>query len=124
MKIITITLSGPVRQGWLILNHVAPTGGGCTGIGVMIKGDTWGQLPDWETVAKMLVNNMGRPEWPSFLKANVSKNRVRVTIPDGMDATYFSVDFDPDIFQGAGPEPRREPIIHNPEFALIEDEMF
>lgn len=124
-QIVTITMSGPVRQGWLILNTVDRKGGGRTGIGAFIQNDQWGTPPTWETVATLLRASMMRPEWPEFLKAvTVSKNRLRIAVPDGITRLDFSADFDPDMQQGAGPVPREEPIIRNPDFVAIEDEIF
>lgn len=110
-KIVTVTLDGPFREGWLILNYTAPEGGR-TSIGAYMKAGS-----SWSDAAQAIFNAMGRPEWPKFLKAAVSKNRIRINCPDEVDKIVFFAEFNPDVKQEAVPE------LH-PDFVKIEDEVF
>lgn len=120
-KIVTITLDGPFREGWLILNYTSPDGGRTSiGAAMFHKRDETGKVVTpmtWEGAAQLLFSNMGRPEWPKFLKAAVSKNRIRVNCPDEVDKIVFFAEFNSDLKQEAVPE------LH-PDFVKIEDEVF
>lgn len=117
MKIVTITLGDAgqraVEAGWIILNYAAQEGGR-TGIGVLAAADKDGVMPAWDDLARDLNANMGRPEWPKFVKSKQQGNQVRLSCPDEMDKVAFFAEFQP--VDGA----RR---LH-PDFVRIADEGF
>lgn len=127
-KIITVTFTGEVRAGWIILSHSDPRGGR-TSIGVKVMGAVYspeGKIVKpamtWEDVAAELAQNMSRGDWPQFVKGAASKGRVRMSVPDEMNAVTFYTEYDPDPEQGANG--RSEPRVLNPDFALVEDDKF
>lgn len=119
-KIVTVTFGNvdtPVPPvGWAILNYSAPQGGR-TNIGVPMtqKGD--GSMPTWEEIATLLGNNLGRAEWPDFIRGNVSGNAIRLMVPDEVDPIVFSAEFNPSLDQQAAIEP-------NPAWVVIAEESF
>lgn len=119
-KIVTITLGNADQPtpptGWLILNYEAP-GGGRTNIGAPMAAKGDGTPPTWEEVAALLGNNLGRHEWPDFIKGNASGNALRLSVPDGLNLVAFSAEFNPSLDQQATPEP-------SPGWVAIVEEVF
>lgn len=117
-KIVTITLGpdGEPTEGWIIIGY-SPVGGGRTDIGAAIKANPDGSMPSWQDVAAILYGNLGRPEWPDFIKSNVSGNAVRMACPDGLETLVFSAAFNPTLDQSGTP-------IQNPPFVTIAEETF
>lgn len=114
MKIVTVTINGPVpKQGWAILSCMAAEGGR-TSIGLMLVP---GATP--ESVAAGLAQNMtARPEWPNYLKANAKGDTVRVACPDEINnpnGLQFVAEYNPDPDQKARNE-------LNPDWIAIADE--
>lgn len=114
MKIITITVDGPVPKAGLVILSAMSAEGGRTSVGVKLVG---AQSP--ETLATALALNMtARPEWPNFLKASAKGNTVRVACPDdvnNVNGLTFVAEYNPD------PEQRAGHVLH-PDWVSIADE--
>ena len=120
-KIVDVTLGqpggSPTREGWLILNYSAPDGGR-TQVGAPIIARD-GVFPTWNDVAALLLNNLGRNEWPKFITGKLSRdgNAVRLSIPDDVDDVVFSAEFNPTVDQTGATEA-------SPDFVTIAEEAF